>query len=344
MEWHVLPEDLHFRLRLQRGAAFTLDMAETIPMKGVTAVTGPSGSGKTTLLRTLAGLDRQESDDIRIMFRSELWDEPGQSLPPEARRIGFVFQDPNLFPHMSVEQNLRYGARRRDVSAIDGIVDALDLAPLLTRDIQGLSGGEARRVALGRALAANPSVLFLDEPLSGLDNDRKFEVLPYLARAVAEARVPAIYVTHAVDEVTTLADRVLSIAGGRIVEWGHPPLHLMTRVVGHVGDTATLQIIGAEGDDGHLLAQTRARVGERVRIGLPVDGILVSGTHPGQNSALVTLPGIVRDASGQGGPQVLDVYGQRLRLSPELGSKLKGRVWLSILRAMPRPEASDSSV
>ena len=123
-----MPDDMHFRLHLERGTAFTLDVAESIPMQGVTAISGPSGSGKTTLLRALAGLDRKPGDEVRIQFRGETWDGPDNTLPPEARRIGFVFQEPNLFGHLSVEQNLRYGARRRDVTAIDAIVEALDLA------------------------------------------------------------------------------------------------------------------------------------------------------------------------------------------------------------------------
>ena len=337
-----MPEDLHFRLRLERGAAFTLDVAETIPMRGVTAVTGPSGSGKTSLLRALAGLDRRDGDEVRVMFRSEMWDDEGQTLPTEARRIGFVFQEPNLFEHMSVEQNLRYGAKRRDISAIDGIVDALDLAPLLSRGTSGLSGGEARRVALGRALAADPAVLFLDEPLSGLDNERKSEVLPYLARAVAEAQVPAIYVTHAMDEVTTLADRVLPIARGRINGWSEPPVHLMARVVGHVGDAACLQLIGVDGGDGQLTAAMRARVGDLVRLGLPADSFLLSGTHPGQTSALATLPANVREVAQTDSRVYLDVFGQKLHLAPPKDVQPGARLWLSLLRVMPRPEPSDS--
>lgn len=338
-----MPEDLHFRLRLERGAAFTLDMSETIPLSGVTAVTGPSGSGKTTLLRALAGLDRKPGDEARIVVRNETWDDPAHSLPPEARHIGFVFQEPNLFSHMTVEQNLRYGAKRREVSAIDGIVEALDLAPLLPRGTEGLSGGEARRVALGRALAANPSLLLLDEPLSGLDLDRKSEVLPYLARAVTEAQVPAIYVTHSIDEVTTLADRVLAIAKGRVLGWANAPLSLMTHVVGHVGDAALLQVDGAVGEEGRLVVPMRARLGERVRIGFSLESLMVSGTHPGRSSALATLPGAVRPSNVPDDSVTVDIFGQSLRLPSEHGDLTGARVWLSILRAMPRPEVDDSS-
>ena len=339
-----MPENLHFRLRLERGAAFTLDMTEVVPLRGITAIVGPSGSGKTTLLRTLAGLDRRAGDDIRIVARNETWDDASHSLPPEERNIGFVFQEPNLFPHLSVEQNLRYGARRRDVKSIDGIVEALDLAPLLPRGTGGLSGGEARRVALGRALAANPSVLFLDEPLSGLDTDRKADVLPYLARAVSEARVPALYVTHAMDEVTTLADRVLSIARGRIIGWSPTPIALFARVVGHSETSTLLQVEGAPEGEGRLEATMRARIGERVRVGIPRESIMVSATHPGDSSALASFPALVRRNEGEVRGLDLSVFGQELALSPPSNTSEGEQVWVSILRALPRPEPIDSTI
>ena len=337
-----MADDLSFRLHLERGAAFTLDVSETIPMRGVTAITGPSGSGKTTLLRALAGLDKSPGDDMRIAFRGTTWDGPAETLAPEARRIGFVFQDPHLFPHMTVEQNLRYGARRRDVTAIDGIVEALDLAPFLARRIHGLSGGEARRVALGRALAANPQILFLDEPLSGLDLDRKAEVLPYLARAVGEARVPALYVTHSTDEITTLADRILSLDKGRIAGWESPPMTLAARVVGHAGEKAIVEIEGDGGEAAHLQVAVRARLGERVRLGLPAESIMLSGTHPGRTSATTVLPGEVIEIPEEGAGPVVSIFGQKIRL-PRPGPELSGsRVWVSVLRILPRPEPDDS--
>ncbi len=339
-----MADDLAFRLHLERGAAFTLDVGESIPMRGVTAITGPSGSGKTTLLRALAGLDKMHGDDVRIAFRGATWDVPGEVLPIEARRIGFVFQEPHLFPHMTVEQNLRYGARRRDVTAIDGIVEALDLAPFLSRGVAGLSGGEARRVALGRALAANPQVLFLDEPLSGLDLDRKSEVLPYLARAVGEAQVPALYVTHSVDEITTLADRILSLDKGRIMGWDTPPVTLVSHVVGHSGDKAIVEVDGGEGEAARVEFAVRARLGERVRLGLPPDSLMLSGTHPGRTSALTVLPGEVVAQQADGTELIVSIYGQHVRV-PRRGPNLSGaRVWVSVLRILPRPDPDDSPV
>ncbi|MXQ07185.1 ATP-binding cassette domain-containing protein [Alphaproteobacteria bacterium GH1-50] len=342
-----MADTLAFRFHLERSASFTLDMGGEVPLRGVTAVSGPSGSGKTTLLRALAGLDARTGDTAEVRFRGQSWDGPGGYTPPEARRIGFVFQEPYLFTHMSVEQNLRYGAKRRDVTAIDGIVEALDLAPLLPRGVDGLSGGEARRVALGRALAANPQVLFLDEPLSGLDADRKAEVLPYLARAVGEAQVPALYVTHATDEIATLADRTLLIDKGRISGWRAAPFHLIAGVVGHEGEDAICEILTGSGEDAaagagaRLRVPVRARMGERVRLGVPRDALLISVAHPGPNSALAVLPARIAEQSGPAGP-VLDVFGQRQPVAtvPETGEG--GRVWLSVLRVLPRPERDDS--
>ena len=212
-----MPDQLHFRLKLRRGPTFVLDAEETVPLEGVTAISGPSGSGKTTLLRALAGLDRRAGGERIVTFAGQDWDRPTHNLPSEDRRIGFVFQDPSLFPHLSVSGNLNYGARRRSVSSIGAIVDALELSPLMDRSVHGLSGGELRRVSLGRALAADPAILFLDEPMAGLDAARKAEFLPYVARAVSQARVPALYVSHATDEVVALASER---SKGREVSYG----------------------------------------------------------------------------------------------------------------------------
>ncbi len=318
---------------------FTLDVEDSVPLSGVTAITGPSGGGKTTLLRALAGLEA--GAEARVRFRGEVWDDGRDHVPTEARRIGFVFQDPQLFPHLSVAGNLAYGAKRREVKSYDAIVDALELGPLMSRGVLGLSGGEQRRVALGRALASNPAILFLDEPLVGLDGPRKSELLPYVGRAVAEARVPALYVSHAGDEVTTLADRVLGLAGGRLTGWLPPPARLIARVIGEADGGKCLRIEGADESAGvDFVMPLRARIGERIGLGLPPDSVMVSAIHPGRNIAVAVLPGEVLDAD-QG--LAISVFGQRLHLGRG-GVHARGtRVWLSILRLLPRPEPNDSS-
>ncbi|SNS29821.1 MULTISPECIES: molybdenum ABC transporter ATP-binding protein [unclassified Azospirillum] len=178
---------------------------------GLTAITGPSGAGKTTLLNLIAGLLRPATGHIRLDGVA-LTD-----LPPHRRRIGYVFQEARLFPHLSVRQNLRYGrlfARHPAPATLADITDLLDIGPLLDRRPRDLSGGEKQRVAIGRALLAAPRLILLDEPLAALDAARKAELLPYLARLHDQMRLPMLYVTHHPAELRGLAGGWLRVAGG----------------------------------------------------------------------------------------------------------------------------------
>ena len=199
-----------------RLGGFHLDAAFSIPASGITALFGPSGSGKTTLLRCIAGLTRLSGD---LSVRGEVWQDRRRFRPPHRRPVGFVFQEPSLLSHLSVRENLLFGARRAGGGArvgFDETVALLGLERLLPRSTLALSGGEGRRVAVGRALLAGPELMLMDEPLSGLDAEAKAEILPYLEKLCASLAVPMIYVTHDTAEVTRLADRVLLIRGGRI--------------------------------------------------------------------------------------------------------------------------------
>ena len=206
---------------------FDLEVEQAIPAAGVTAVFGPSGSGKTTLLRAVLGLEPGATGRIALGGEAWLDSERGVRTPPHRRPVGCTFQDGRLFPHLDVAGNLRYADRRSaqapeaSVSITrDDVVDALDLGPLLDRRPHTLSGGERQRAALGRALLSRPRLLLLDEPLSALDRRRKAEILPYLLALHPRFGIPTLYVSHAVDEVALLADRILVLVDGRVQAFG----------------------------------------------------------------------------------------------------------------------------
>ncbi len=195
-----------------RYARSSLSIAFEAPTPGVVALFGPSGAGKTSVLQAVAGLLR--ADRIRV----ELDGVGLHGLRPERRRVGYVFQDGRLFPHLSARGNLRYGlARAPDgTTGFDDVVDLLGLAALLDRRPHTLSGGERQRVAIGRALLSQPRLLLMDEPLSALDQARRNEILPYLARLRATLRLPILYASHALDEVVRLGDTLVLIEGGQV--------------------------------------------------------------------------------------------------------------------------------
>jgi molybdate transport system ATP-binding protein len=320
---------------------FTLELAERIPLAGITVITGPSGGGKTTLLRVIAGLEPAVRGTIR--FDGADW----SGLAPHRRGIGFVFQDVRLFPHMDVAANLAYGARRRGAGRemVAAVIEALDLGPLLHRAPQTLSGGEARRVALGRALAARPRLLVMDEPLTGLDRARKERLQPYIARAVADFGVPLLYVTHGEGEITYLADRVLTIAGGRAAGW-QPPAPRLTGRVRAAGEGW----IELERADAVLRVEGQGRVGEIWAIPLGRD-LSLSTRDPGATSGVAVLEGrILGPEPGEGAPETrphgLETGGERLTIpaswvpAPLRGVEGGGPVWLSLARIRARPLAS----
>ncbi|MDL2260262.1 ATP-binding cassette domain-containing protein [Deltaproteobacteria bacterium OttesenSCG-928-K17] len=207
-----------------------------LPGRGITAVVGPSGAGKTTFLRCLAGLERASG---LLAINGRLWQDDNFFMPTHKRPLGYVFQEPSLFPHLSVRRNLDYGAKRRGRQGaankvdLDKFIDILGIGHLMDRKPETLSGGEKQRTALARALAGGPEVLLLDEPLAALDQDRKEEIMPYL-ESLRVLTMPIIYVSHALEEVERLADTVVKmeendgLAIGRVsgVGQGGPRCHL----------------------------------------------------------------------------------------------------------------------
>jgi molybdate transport system ATP-binding protein len=208
---------LEFSARLSAGD-FRLDAAFT-GAERVTALFGPSGAGKSTILRLIAGLLRPDEGRIVLAGCTVFDSASGLNLPARKRRVGLVFQDGLLFPHLSVRQNLLYGpwARRAPKpAAFDRTVEILDIAKLLDRAPRRLSGGERQRVAIGRALLSDPAILLMDEPVSAVDQERRAEILPHLANLTREFPIPMIYVSHAIEEVERLAEKVVRIRDGRI--------------------------------------------------------------------------------------------------------------------------------
>jgi molybdate transport system ATP-binding protein len=308
---------LELEIRHRQGT-FALEAAFTTG-EGLTALVGPSGSGKTTLANIAAGLIRPSQG--RIVFNGETWFDAkrGIFLPSERRRIGYVFQEGRLFPHMTVRQNLDYARRFRPVSGSDAadarLIELLGIGHLLNRRPAGLSGGEKSRVAIGRALFSAPSLLIMDEPLSALDQARKAEILPHLEYVRDETGIPILYVSHAMEEVARLANRVVSLSSGRVVAQGEPgavlggaapvpddmePATFIGATISHHLEEEGLTV--AESRAGRIyLKRGAAEPGDRVRVHIAAQDIILGIGEPGNLSALNRLEGRVLGIAERGG-------------------------------------------
>ncbi len=208
----------------RRLGDFQIEVEIAVEAFGITALFGQSGSGKTSLVNMLAGLLRPDRGRIAIDGKVLFDAAPGIDVPPERRRIGYVFQEHRLFPHMSVRANLEYGWRRAPAPerriGLDQVVEVLDVARLLERRPRTLSGGEKQRISIGRALLANPRLLLMDEPLASLDAARKNEILPFIERLSGEFGVPIVYVSHSAEEIVRLADTLVLLSDGRVAAIG----------------------------------------------------------------------------------------------------------------------------
>jgi len=311
-------------LRLERGD-FALEVDFAAPGAGITALFGPSGCGKTSVLRATAGLLRARG---RVAFGDELWQDDAQAVfvPTHERSIGYVVQDSALFPHMSVRRNLEYGLRRatgrdrRRRIDLDALVQLLGIGHLLERRPATLSGGERQRVAIARALAPAPRLLLMDEPLAALDAERKAEILPYLERLHDRLEAPVLYVSHSIDEVARLADRVLLMRDGRIEAAGEvtdmlsrPELSTGTR--GDAGVVIDAEVV--DHDVRYELSRIRCPGGElwvgaldappgrRVRVRIMARDVSVALERPQRTSVINVLPAMIEGAREEGGTVLL---------------------------------------
>lgn len=281
---------------------FSLDVDVRIPSKGITGLFGESGSGKTTLLRCIAGLEKSED---------------GDSLPPHKRGVGYVFQEPRLFPHLDVMGNLRFGLKRSASPQLDEqqVVAMLGLEQLLRRMPAELSGGEAQRVAIAAVLLRTPQLILMDEPLASLDQRRKDELLPYLDRLHDELSVPIVFVSHDIDEVSRLCDHLLLIDSGKIVASGelHEMLSRLDVPILYGRNAGTvIQAMPERYDADYDLTRFRYSGGEllvpghyaantpNLRLRIAASDVSVCVTRPQQTSILNILPAEVDDIQPTG--------------------------------------------
>lgn len=313
--------DCHIQLRRDN---FSIEAEFTIPEKGVLGIFGHSGSGKTTLLRCIAGLEKEVSG--RIEINNEVWLDDKQHLSTQQRNIGYIFQENRLFPHLSVENNLDYGASRSSRKDENNkvnrehLLDLLNIAHLLDRYPRQLSGGEKQRVAIGRALLKKPQLLLLDEPLVSLDEYRKQEVLPFLDKLHGELNIPMLYVSHSLEEVSRLCDHMLVMQQGEVKFEGslHDALISPKSPLATAANAAAVlegnvskqekdfQLSTVHTNNGNAFqVQGILPIGQRARLRVQAADVSLSKTPAMDSSILNILEGVVSQIIEQQGAHVL---------------------------------------
>lgn len=295
---------------------FDLDVSLRLPGQGVSVLLGPSGCGKTTILRALAGLERAQG---RVVVQGQVWQDAQRFVPTHQRSIGYVFQEASLFPHLTVQGNLDYGRRRIPAAeqrvTLDEAVALLGIGHLMERRPERLSGGERQRVAIARALLTSPRLLLMDEPLSALDAERKAEILPYLERLNAQAGVPMVYVTHALDEAARLADHLVLMEVGKVRASG-PAADMLSRLdlpLSQLDEAAAvLEATVALHDPAYgqsrldvgtqpmWVGLTQAPVGQRVRVRVMARDVSVTLSRATDSSVLNILPATIDSVRDDG--------------------------------------------
>ncbi|MFT4817486.1 MAG: molybdate transport system ATP-binding protein [Pseudohongiellaceae bacterium] len=318
---------------------FKLEASFSVPGRGVTAVFGPSGCGKTTLLRAIAGLEPEVTGSLSV--NTEQWLDANARRPVEERRVGVVFQNPSLFPHLTVEENLLYGRKRLSKVTkpieLNELIASLEIENLLRRYPEGLSGGEKQRVALGRALLAEPKLLLMDEPLSALDLSSREKLMLLLEKFLQEIDIPVFYVTHSSEEVARLADNLVLLANGLVTDHGS-----IADVLGEVdgelsrsdtafsvieGQIATTQLPGLisvdcgagivlQLPDSTSMPSIRYQPGSDVRLRIRARDVSLCLEKPQRSSILNILPAVIAQLAAEpyNGSRVvkLDMAGKQL--------------------------------
>ncbi|MDR6289234.1 molybdate transport system ATP-binding protein [Inquilinus ginsengisoli] len=314
-----------------RQGAFALDVSFRSEGR-LTALFGRSGAGKTSVVNIIGGLVRPQHGRVVVEGRTLVDTERGVFLPKHRRRVGYVFQEGRLFPHLSVRQNLLYGRwftpKPERYASFGQVVEMLGIGALLDRPPALLSGGEKQRVAIGRALLASPRLLLMDEPLAALDEERKTEILPYVERLRDETRIPIVYVSHALGEVARLATTLVVLADGRVAASG-PVAEVMGRIdlFPRAEAGAVLEAAVKDHDDRFQLTRLRVAAGiltvprielapgTLLRVRIRARDVMLATQPPDHLSALNVLPATVVEIAAGDGPTAdirLDCAGEDL--------------------------------
>ena len=324
---------LHIDVKKQLGT-LPLEAHLDIPSQGVTALFGLSGSGKSSLINLVSGLITPDEGVIALNERELFNSAEKICVPIEKRNIGYVFQDARLFPHYTVNGNLRYGMKNTSKDEFNYIVELLGIGHLLKRYPITLSGGEKQRVAIGRALLTDPEILLMDEPLSALDLPRKRELMNYLERLSKEINIPILYVTHSLDELLRLAERVVLLTNGKVEAYDvleniwESPLFLPWKQENEQSAVLSLPVFMHNpsykmtalsiGDQNIWINQVEAQINEKVRICIHSSDVSISLNKVEQSSIRNTLYGRI--------VKILELE-NRVDLKLDIGGK---HLWASI--------------